>query len=163
MVERRFHMVQRKKVNTYGRNKYNWKLAGGEEVLMENGDVVQFNSRQTCIKRSFLVDGRLVMRIYWRNGKMQLITVPEKFIYKFAARGFEYRIICILNAMGKGGGYTKIPIEDKIRVVARLSSTLEHGAWEINKRYYEDNCTGAPQIKHDEIVGGPEIEILLDD
>jgi hypothetical protein len=62
-------------------------------VTMQDGRVVEFAGKREMLKESFQdADGKIAVRLDFRNGKTLTYTIPDSLIAKFAAHGAEQKL-----------------------------------------------------------------------
>ena len=96
-----------------------------ETVKMEDGRVVEFAGKRKILKESFVADGKVQVRMDYRNGQSRLFTIPEGMLLKFAAHGAEQKL----------GDETAglEDIEDAILAVDNLIDRLYNGEWGVKR------------------------------
>lgn len=64
-----------------------------ETVTLEDGRIVEFAGKRKLLKESFVAaDGRVQIRLDFRNGQTRLFTIPDTLLLKFAAHGAEQKL-----------------------------------------------------------------------
>ena len=92
-----------------------------EVVKMSDGREVSFAGKRKAIKSSDYVDGKVQVRIDFRNGVSKLYTIPEQHTAKAACHGGEQKF---------GDSYAGVDdIGDMIACTDKVSDNLEAGDW----------------------------------
>ena len=93
-----------------------------ETVTMTDGRVVDFAGKRKLLKESSVTaDGKVQVRLDFRNGETRLFTLPDNLLNKFAAHGAEQKLgdeIAGLN-----------DVEDCVLAVDELIDRLYNGEW----------------------------------
>lgn len=104
-----------------------------ETVTMKDGRVVDFVGNRQLLKESiFTGDGKVQVRLDWRNGETRLVTLPDALLLKFAAHGAEQKLGDEIAGL-KGENGQDADIEDKILAVDELVDRLYNGEWSIKR------------------------------
>ena len=97
-----------------------------ETVTMADGRVVDFAGKRKLLKESSVnADGKVQVRLDFRNGETRLFTLPDNLLTKFAAHGAEQKLgdeIAGLN-----------DVEDCVLAVDELIDRLYNGEWSIKR------------------------------
>lgn len=97
-----------------------------ETVKMADGRVVDFAGKRKLLKESSVnADGKVQVRLDFRNGETRLFTLPDNLLTKFAAHGAEQKLgdeIAGLN-----------DVEDCVLAVDELIDRLYNGEWSIKR------------------------------
>lgn len=97
-----------------------------ETVTMTDGRVVDFAGKRKLLKESSVnADGKVQVRLDFRNGETRLFTLPDNLLAKFAAHGAEQKLgdeIAGLN-----------DVEDCVLAVDELIDRLYNGEWSIKR------------------------------
>ena len=97
-----------------------------ETVTMTDGRVVDFAGKRKLLKESSVnADGKVQVRLDFRNGETRLFTLPDNLMAKFAAHGAEQKLgdeIAGLN-----------DVEDCILAVDELIDRLYNGEWSVKR------------------------------
>ena len=97
-----------------------------ETVTMTDGRVVDFAGKRKLLKESSVnADGKVQVRLDFRNGETRLFTLPDNLLTKFAAHGAEQKLgdeIAGLN-----------DVEDCVLAVDELIDRLYNGEWSIKR------------------------------
>lgn len=97
-----------------------------ETVTMADGRIVDFAGKRKLLKESSVTaDGKVQVRLDFRNGETRLFTIPDALLNKFAAHGAEQKLgdeIAGLN-----------DVEDCVLAVDELIDRLYNGEWSIKR------------------------------
>lgn len=97
-----------------------------ETVTMTDGRVVDFAGKRKLLKESSVnADGKVQVRLDFRNGETRLFTIPDNLLAKFAAHGAEQKLgdeIAGLN-----------DVEDCVLAVDELIDRLYNGEWNVKR------------------------------
>ena len=97
-----------------------------ETVTMTDGRVVDFAGKRKLLKESSEnADGKVQVRLDFRNGETRLFTLPDNLMAKFAAHGAEQKLgdeIAGLN-----------DVEDCVLAVDELIDRLYNGEWSVKR------------------------------
>ena len=97
-----------------------------ETVTMTDGRVVDFAGKRKLLKESSVnANGKVQVRLDFRNGETRLFTLPDNLLTKFAAHGAEQKLgdeIAGLN-----------DVEDCVLAVDELIDRLYNGEWSIKR------------------------------
>lgn len=97
-----------------------------ETVTMTDGRVVDFAGKRKLLKESSVTaDGKVQVRLDFRNGETRLFTIPDNLMAKFAAHGAEQKLgdeIAGLN-----------DVEDCVLAVDELIDRLYNGEWSVKR------------------------------
>lgn len=97
-----------------------------ETVTMTDGRVVDFAGKRKLLKESSVnADGKVQVRLDFRNGETRLFTIPDDLLNKFAAHGAEQKLgdeIAGLN-----------DVEDCVLAVDELIDRLYNGEWGVKR------------------------------
>ena len=97
-----------------------------ETVKMDDERLVDFPGKRQLQKSSTITaDGRVEVRLDFRNGETRLFTLPDNLLNKFAAHGAEQKLgdeIAGLN-----------DVEDCVLAVDELIDRLYNGEWSIKR------------------------------
>lgn len=111
-----------------------------ETVKMDDGSVVDFPGKRQLLKTSSITDGKVVVRLDFRNGEVRTFTVPEALLLQFAAHGAEQKLGDeIAGLKDPNGG--EASIEDKVLTIDALIERLDAG--EFNARREGSGMAGA--------------------
>lgn len=97
-----------------------------ETVTMTDGRVVEFAGKRKLLKESSATaDGKVQVRLDFRNSETRLFTMPDNLLNKFAAHGAEQKLgdeIAGLN-----------DVEDCVLAVDELIDRLYNGEWSVKR------------------------------
>jgi len=97
-----------------------------ETVSMTDGRVVDFAGKRKLLKESSVnADGKVQVRLDFRNGETRLFTLPDNLLNKFAAHGAEQKL------GDEIAGLTDT--EDCVLAVDELIDRLYNGEWSIKR------------------------------
>ena len=97
-----------------------------ETVTMTDGRVVDFAGKRKLLKESSVnADGKVQVRLDFRNGETRLFTLPDNLLAKFAAHGAEQKL------GDEIAGLTDT--EDCVLAVDELIDRLYNGGWSIKR------------------------------
>ena len=97
-----------------------------ETVTMTDGRVVDFAGKRKLLKESSVnADGKVQVRLDFRNGETRLFTLPDNLLAKFAAHGAEQKL------GDEIAGLTDT--EDCVLAVDELIDRLYNGEWSIKR------------------------------
>ncbi len=100
-----------------------------ETVTMQDGRVVDFVGKKKLIKESFETpDGKVQVRLDWRNGETRLFTIPPTLLNKFAAHGAEQKLGDQIAGLKDDKG-NDAELDDCILAVDELIEQLYDGVW----------------------------------
>lgn len=112
-----------------------------ETVKMDDERLVDFPGKRQLQKSSTITaDGRVEVRLDFRNGETRLFTIPPALVLQFAAHGAEQKLGDeIAGLKDPSGG--EASIEDKVLTIDALMERLERG--EFNARREGNGMAGA--------------------
>lgn len=97
-----------------------------ETVTLSDGRIVDFAGKRKLLKESSVTaDGKVAVRLDFRNGETRLFTIPDALLNKFAAHGAEQKLgdeIAGLN-----------DVEDCVLAVDELIDRLYNGEWSVKR------------------------------
>ena len=97
-----------------------------ETVTLTDGRIVDFAGKRKLLKESSITaEGKVAVRLDFRNGETRLFTIPDALLNKFAAHGAEQKLgdeIAGLN-----------DVEDCVLAVDELIDRLYNGEWSIKR------------------------------
>ena len=97
-----------------------------ETVTMQDGRIVEFAGKRKLLKESIQsAEGKVQVRLDFRNGETRLFTLPDSLLAKFAAHGAEQKLgdeIAGLN-----------DVEDCVLAVDELIDRLYNGEWSVKR------------------------------
>ena len=97
-----------------------------ETVTLTDGRIVDFAGKRKLLKESILqADGKVAVRLDFRNGETRLFTLPDTLLNKFAAHGAEQKL------GDEIAGLTDT--EDCVLAVDELIDRLYNGEWSVKR------------------------------
>ena len=97
-----------------------------ETVTMTDGRLVDFAGKRKLLKESSVTaDGKVQVRLDFRNGETRLFTLPDALLNKFAAHGAEQKL------GDEIAGLTDT--EDCVLAVDELIDRLYNGEWSVKR------------------------------
>lgn len=93
-----------------------------ETVTLQDGRVVDFSGKRRMLKESLVTpEGKVQVRLDFRNGETRLFTIPDNLADKFAAHGAEQKL----------GDETAglQDVDDMVMAVDELIDRLYQGEW----------------------------------
>ena len=97
-----------------------------ETVTMTDGRVVDFAGKRKLLKESSVnADGKVQVRLDFRNGETRLFSIPDVLLNKFAAHGAEQKL------GDEIAGLTDT--EDCVLAVDELIDRLYNGEWSVKR------------------------------
>lgn len=100
-------------------------------VPQDNGQprLVEFPGKRRMLKESFVTaDGKVQIRLDFRNGESRTFTVPDALMLKFAAHGAEQKLGDEIAGL-KGEGGKEADIDDCVLAIDELIDRLYDGEW----------------------------------
>ena len=93
-----------------------------ESVTLEDGRVVDFAGKRKMHKESLITpEGKVQVRLDFRNGSTRLFTLPDNLMAKFAAHGAEQKLGDEIAGVED--------IEDAVLGIDELIDRLYNGEW----------------------------------
>lgn len=112
-----------------------------ETIKMDDERLVDFPGKRQLLKSSTITaDGKVEVRLDFRNGETRLFTIPEALILQFAAHGAEQKLGDEIAGLKDPSG-SEASIEDKVLTIDALMERLERG--EFNVRREGNGMAGA--------------------
>lgn len=97
-----------------------------ETVTMEDGRIVEFAGKRKLLKSSSVTpEGKVAVRLDFRNGATRLFTVPDNLTAKFAAHGAEQKLGDEIAGLDD--------TEDCVMAIDELIDRLYNGEWGIKR------------------------------
>lgn len=97
-----------------------------ETVTMEDARVVDFPGKRKLQKSTTITpEGKVQVRLDFRNGQTRLFTVPDNLLSKFAAHGAEQKLGDEIAGLDD--------LDDAVLAVDELIDRLYNGEWAIRK------------------------------
>lgn len=104
-----------------------------EAVTMSDGRVVDFVGKKRLLKESFVTaEGKVQVRLDFRNGQTRLFTIPDALLFKFAAHGAEQKLGDEIAGL-KGEGGKEADIDDCVLAMDELIDRLYNGEWSMKR------------------------------
>lgn len=101
------------------------EAAAIEAVTMTDARIVDFVGKRKLLKDSFVKDGKVSIRLDFRNGETRTFTIPDALLLKFAAHGAEQKL------GDEIAGLTDI--EDAVMAIDELTTRLDAGEWGVKR------------------------------
>ena len=104
-----------------------------ETVTMEDGRIVEFTGKRKLNKESTIgADGKIAVRLDFRNGATRTFTIPDVLMAKFAAHGAEQKLGDeIAGLKGADGGEANL--DDAVLAIDNLIDRLYDGEWNTQR------------------------------
>lgn len=100
-----------------------------ETVTMTDGRLVEFAGKKKLQKESFVTaDGKVQVRLDFRNAETRLFTIPDNMLNKFAAHGAEQKLGDEIAGL-KGANGAEADIEDAVLAIDELIDRLYNAEW----------------------------------
>jgi hypothetical protein len=97
-----------------------------ETVTMEDARIVEFAGKRKLLKSSSVTpEGKVAVRLDFRNGATRLFTVPDNLQAKFAAHGAEQKLGDEIAGLED--------TEDCVMAIDELIDRLYNGEWGIKR------------------------------
>lgn len=97
-----------------------------ETVTMTDGRIVDFAGKRKLLKESSVTaDGKVQVRLDFRNGETRLFTIPDAMLAKFAAHGAEQKLGDEIAGLDDVG--------DCVLAVDELIDRLYNGEWGVKR------------------------------
>jgi len=97
-----------------------------ETVTLTDGRVVDFAGKRKLLKESIVgADGKVAVRLDFRNGETRLFTLPDNLLNKFAAHGAEQKLGDEIAGLAD--------TEDCVLAVDELIDRLYNGEWSVKR------------------------------
>lgn len=97
-----------------------------ETVTMQDGRIVEFAGKRKLLKESIQsAEGKVQVRLDFRNGETRLFTIPDNMLAKFAAHGAEQKL------GDEIAGLTDT--DDCVIAVDELIDRLYNGEWGVKR------------------------------
>ena len=104
-----------------------------ETVTMDDGRVVDFPGKRQLLKSSTITaDGKVEVRMDFRNGETRLFTIPGALLLQFAAHGAEQKLGDEIAGLKDPSG-AEASIEDKVLTIDDLTERLNRGEWNVRR------------------------------
>lgn len=93
-----------------------------ETVTLDDGRIVEFAGKRKLLKESLVTpEGKVQIRLDFRNGATRLFTIPDNMTAKFAAHGAEQKLGDEIAGVDD--------IEDAVLATDELIDRLYNGEW----------------------------------
>ena len=97
-----------------------------ETVTMQDGRIVEFVGKRKLLKESLLSpDGKVQVRLDFRNGETRLFTLPDNLLAKFAAHGAEQKLGDEIAG--------RADVDDCVIAIDELIDRLYEGEWGVKR------------------------------
>ena len=97
-----------------------------ETVTMTDGRLTDFAGKRKLLKESSVnADGKVQVRLDFRNGETRLFTLPDALLNKFAAHGAEQKLGDAMSGLAS--------VEDGVMAVDELIDRLYNGEWSVKR------------------------------
>ena len=97
-----------------------------ETVTMTDGRIVDFAGKRKLLKESLVTpEGKVQVRLDFRNGETRLFTIPDALASKFAAHGAEQKLGDEIAGLDDVG--------DCVLAVDELIDRLYNGEWGVKR------------------------------
>ena len=105
-----------------------------ETVKMDDGRIVDFpGKRQLQKSYSITADGKVQVRLDFRNGETRLFTIPEELLLQFAGHGAEQKFGDEIAGLKDPSTGQEASIEDKVLTIDALIDRLNAGDFNIRR------------------------------
>lgn len=97
-----------------------------ETVTMTDGRIVDFAGKRKLLKESLQsADGKVQVRLDFRNGETRLFTIPDNMLAKFAAHGAEQKLGDEIAGLQD--------TDDCVIAIDELIDRLYNGEWGVKR------------------------------
>ena len=97
-----------------------------ETVTMQDGRVVDFAGKKKLLKESSVTaEGKVQVRLDFRNGETRIFTIPDNLLNKFAAHGAEQKLGDEIAGLAE--------IDDCVLAIDELIDRLYNGDWSVKR------------------------------
>lgn len=97
-----------------------------ETVTMQDGRIVEFAGKRKLLKESLQSpEGKVQVRLDFRNGETRLFTLPDNLLAKFAAHGAEQKLGDEIAGLAD--------VDDCVIAIDELIDRLYNGEWGIKR------------------------------
>ena len=97
-----------------------------ETVTMQDGRVVDFAGKKKLLKDAFVTaEGKVQVRLDFRNGETRIFTIPDNLLNKFAAHGAEQKLGDEIAGLAE--------IDDCVLAIDELIDRLYNGDWSVKR------------------------------
>jgi hypothetical protein len=97
-----------------------------ETVTMQDGRIVEFAGKRKLLKESLQSpEGKVQVRLDFRNGETRLFTLPDNMLAKFAAHGAEQKLGDEIAGLAD--------VDDCVIAIDELIDRLYNGEWGVKR------------------------------
>ena len=97
-----------------------------ETVTMQDGRVVDFAGKKKLLKDASVTgEGKVQVRLDFRNGETRIFTIPDNLLNKFAAHGAEQKLGDEIAGLAE--------IDDCVLAIDELIDRLYNGDWSVKR------------------------------
>lgn len=96
-----------------------------ETVTMKDGRAVEFAGKRQLLKDSFEQEGKVAVRLDFRNGETRTFVIPDELMAKFAAHGAEQKLGDEIAGLKD--------IDDAVMAIDKLTERLNAGNWNVER------------------------------
>ena len=97
-----------------------------ETVTMQDGRIVEFAGKRKLLKESLQSpEGKVQVRLDFRNGETRLFTLPDNLLAKFAAHGAEQKLGDEIAGLAD--------VDDCVIAIDELIDRLYEGEWGVKR------------------------------
>lgn len=97
-----------------------------ETVTMQDGRIVEFAGKRKLLKESLQSpEGKVQVRLDFRNGETRLFTLPDNLLAKFAAHGAEQKLGDEIAGLAD--------VDDCVIAIDELIDRLYNGEWGVKR------------------------------
>ena len=97
-----------------------------ETVTMQDGRIVEFAGKRKLLKESLQSpEGKVQVRLDFRNGETRLFTLPDNLLAKFAAHGAEQKLGDEIAGLAD--------VDDCVIAIDELIDRLYNGEWSVKR------------------------------
>lgn len=97
-----------------------------ETVTMQDGRLVDFAGKRKLLKESLeSAEGKVQVRLDFRNGETRLFTLPDNMLAKFAAHGAEQKLGDEIAGLAD--------VDDCVIAIDELIDRLYNGEWGVKR------------------------------
>lgn len=97
-----------------------------ETVTMTDGCIVEFAGKRKLLKESLQSpEGKVQVRLDFRNGETRLFTIPDNLLAKFAAHGAEQKLGDEIAGLAD--------VDDCVIAIDELIDRLYNGEWSVKR------------------------------
>jgi len=105
-----------------------------ETVKMDDERIVDFPGKRQLQKSSTITaDGKVEVRLDFRNGETRLFTIPDALLLQFAAHGAEQKLGDEIAGLKDPSTGQEASIEDKVLTIDALIDRLNAGEFNVRR------------------------------